>query len=59
MLQVVPKNATKLDRGKALADLRTARDRLRQLKEQNRLVPPMDKYLPWIEGLLRSASDNP
>jgi hypothetical protein len=59
VLQVAPKNATKLDRAKALADLRTARDRLRQIKEQNRLVPPMDQRLPWIEGLLRSASDNP
>ena len=55
VLQVAPKNATKLDRAKALADLRTARDRMRQLKEQNHLVPPMDKNLPWIEGLLRSA----
>ena len=59
VLQVAPKNATKLDRAKALADLRTARDRMRQLKEQNHLVPPMDKNLPWIEGLLRSASENP
>ncbi len=58
ILRDAPVGAVKLDRAAALRDLRTARDSLRKLKAAGRLVPPMDKYLPWIEGLIE-VSEKP
>ncbi len=55
LLRDAPPGEVTFDRAKALADLHTARDRMLGLKEQNRLVPPMDKNLPWIEKLIQAA----
>jgi tetratricopeptide (TPR) repeat protein len=55
VLRDAPQGSVKIDREAALADLRTARDAMKRLKQAGRLVPPMDKNYPWIEGLLSAA----
>jgi tetratricopeptide (TPR) repeat protein len=55
VLRDAPQGTVELDRAQVLADLRRARDGLRRLKDEGRLVPPMDKNLLWIERLLEVA----
>lgn len=55
VLRDAPAGTVKLDRAQLLADLRNACDRMRELKEQGRLVPPMDKSLSLIERHLAEA----
>lgn len=55
VLRDAPMGAVHRDRVQALADLRTARDCLRRLKDEGRLVPPMDKDMPSIDDLLEAA----
>jgi tetratricopeptide (TPR) repeat protein len=55
ILRDAPAGTVKLDRDAALRDLHTARDAMARVKEAGKLVPPMDRNLPWIEGLLEAA----
>jgi hypothetical protein len=45
----------KIDRAAALADLRTAREAMKKLQQEGRLVPPLDRDVPWLDALLRAA----
>jgi tetratricopeptide (TPR) repeat protein len=55
ILNVAPPRRVMLDRNSALSDLRQAEVALKSLRNRSRLAPPMDKYLPWIEKLLRDS----
>lgn len=59
VLRLAPEGKVHLDRAHLVADLRTARDRLLELKETNRLFPPMAKKLQFIEGMLTAAENQP